>query len=181
MKEKILLIEDEESLSRAISLRLTKEGYTVYSADSLKKAAGLFSENDIKLIICDIGMPDGNGLEFCTYIRACEKYSKKSSRVTFVFLTALDTEEDMINGYTAGADDYITKPFSVTVLTMKVNSLMEKLRCGVALPHGTGEKIISSGSVKLFTEEKRIMKNDIYISILRRRNTNSCFFLCKTL
>ena len=165
MKEKILLVEDEESLSRAISLRLTREGYTVHSADSLKNAAEIFSRNEIKLIICDIGMPDGSGLEFCTGIRALEEKSETRNPVTFLFLTALDTENDMINGYAAGADDYITKPFSVTVLTMKVNSMMKKQHRETSSFCEAELQGISSGSIKLFTKEKRAMKNNRYISL----------------
>ena len=70
-------------------------------------------------MICDIGLPDGSGLDFCAWVR-------RQSNVMFLFLTALDTETDMVNGYEAGADDYITKPFSLMVLISKVNAIMKR-------------------------------------------------------
>lgn len=97
MSKEILLVEDDDSLNRAVSLKLSKEGYIVYSAASIKEARRLYYEHSVPLIICDIGLPDGSGLDFCSEIR-------KSSNVMFLFLTAMDAETDIINGYEAGAD-----------------------------------------------------------------------------
>ena len=119
MNPEILLIEDDDSLNLSVSLKLEKEGYTVQSAFSIKEAESLYRTCNISLIICDISLPDGNGLEFCSRIR-------KESRVLFLFLTALDTEENIIAGYARGADDYITKPFSLNVLVSKVNALTKR-------------------------------------------------------
>lgn len=93
--QNILLIEDEENLNRGISLKLKKEGYSVYSASTVTEGLGLFHNNKFDLVICDIGLPDGNGLDVCNIIR-------KKSDVLFLFLTALDTEVDMITGYEMG-------------------------------------------------------------------------------
>ena len=121
MAYRILLLEDEESLNRGISLKLEKEGYLVDRAHTLKEAYGLFEQNIPDLIICDVGLPDGSGLDFCVAIR-------KKSDVLFLFLTAMDTELDMITGYDAGADDYMTKPFSLMVLLSKVNAMLQRAR-----------------------------------------------------
>lgn len=88
----ILLIEDEDNLNRGISLKLQKEGYTVFSAATVAEGLNLFQANTIDLVICDIGLPDGSGLDLCASIR-------QKSDVLFLFLTALDTEVDMITGY----------------------------------------------------------------------------------
>lgn len=106
---KILLLEDDESLNRGISLKLEKEGYEVLSAVGVKQAERLLSEHEVALVISDITVEDGDGLSFCKNVR-------KKSQVHFIFLTALDQEVDIVNGYDAGADDYITKPFSLMVL-----------------------------------------------------------------
>ena len=90
----ILLIEDEDNLNRGISLKLQKEGYTVFSAATVAEGLSLFQANTIDLVICDIGLPDGSGLDLCASIR-------QKSDVLFLFLTALDTEVDMITGYPA--------------------------------------------------------------------------------
>ena len=121
----ILLLEDDENLNRGIALKLQKEGYQVFSAFQISEAEKLFDENRIDLVISDITLPDGNGLEFCRKIR-------NKSKVFVLFLTAMDSEIDMVNGYDAGADDYITKPFSLMVLVSKVQAFMRRMEgvCG---------------------------------------------------
>lgn len=118
--KQILLLEDEENLNRGISLKLEKEGYQVFSAYGIYQGMKLFQENAIDLIICDITLEDGNGLDFCREIR-------KVSSVHFIFLTALSQEIDMVLGYEAGADDYMAKPFSLTVLISKVNAIFKRM------------------------------------------------------
>ena len=93
-----MLLEDDENLNRGIALKLQKEGYQVFSAFQISEAEKLFDENRIDLVISDITLPDGNGLEFCRKIR-------NKSKVFVLFLTAMDSEIDMVNGYDAGADD----------------------------------------------------------------------------
>ena len=139
----ILLLEDDESLNRGISLKLAKEGYTVLSAAGVTKARRLFEENEIDLIISDITMDDGDGLEFCRMVR-------KASDVHFIFLTALDQEVDVVNGYDAGADDYIAKPFSLMVLISKVNALMRRIGGG-----STEEQVIGSYDIRVRFREMK--------------------------
>ena len=115
-----MLLEDDENLNRGIALKLQKEGYQVFSAFQISEAEKLFDENRIDLVISDITLPDGNGLEFCRKIR-------NKSKVFVLFLTAMDSEIDMVNGYDAGADDYITKPFSLMVLVSKVQAFMRRM------------------------------------------------------
>lgn len=158
----ILLIEDEESLNRAISLKLTKEGYTVYSAFCIREAYRLFEEHKPVLIICDITLPDGSGLDFCTQIR-------KNSNVMLLFLTAMDTEIDMINGYEAGADDYITKPFSLAVLISKVNAVMKR--------HTVSQNIICSGGITLILDENRAKKDGEYLKLTANEQKLLSYFM----
>lgn len=162
MNGKILLIEDEASLNRAVSLKLIKEGYDVYSASTIKEARDLYSVHNTDLIICDIGLPDGSGLDFCTDIR------KQDKATTFLFLTAMDTEMDMIRGYSAGANDYITKPFSLIVLVMKVNAIMERCKMdGVKTSDSEDRKkiILRSEDIELFADEKRVKKNGMSLNL----------------
>lgn len=149
--QNILLIEDEENLNRGISLKLKKEGYAVFSASTVTEGLELFHNNKVDLVICDIGLPDGNGLDVCNTIR-------KKSNVLFLFLTALDTEVDMITGYEMGADDYITKPFSMSVLISKINAILKR---AVKL-HDT---VIHSGELTFFLDEKRVTKGNTPLSI----------------
>ncbi len=115
----ILLIEDDESLNRGISFKLEREGFNVLSATYLKEAWEIFYKQDIDLIILDVGLPDGDGFEFCREIR-------KKSGVLIIFLTACVQEVDIVTGYDLGADDYITKPFSLMVLISKVKAVLRR-------------------------------------------------------
>lgn len=116
----ILLLEDDQSLNRGISFKLKKEGYKVYSAFTIAEGLQLFEEHDIQLVISDVGLPDGSGFEFCERIRS-------KSDVYILMLTALDQEIDMVTGYEMGADDYVTKPFSLMVLMSKVQAAMRRV------------------------------------------------------
>ena len=147
----ILLIEDEDNLNRGISLKLQKEGYSVLSATSVAEGMNLFQANTIDLVICDIGLPDGSGLDICASIR-------NKSDVLFLFLTALDTEVDMITGYELGADDYVTKPFSMSVLISKINAMLKRTS-------KLSENIICSGNLTFYLSEKRIKKGDNVLAI----------------
>lgn len=129
---KILLLEDDKSLNRGISLKLQKEGYEVLSAFGVTEAEEVFRTNQIDLIISDITMNDGNGLDFAREVR-------KKSDVHILFLTALDQEVDIVNGYDLGADDYITKPFSLMVLISKVNATMRRIESRQNGSEETGE------------------------------------------
>lgn len=147
----ILLLEDDESLNRGISLKLDKEGYRVLSAYTIKEAKELFEQEEIHLVISDITLPDGNGLDFGQMVR-------QKSDVYLVYLTALDQEIDIVNGYDTGADDYITKPFSVNILTSKVNALMRRL----------GEKetgSLLSEDIEVSVKEMQVKKSGTVISL----------------
>lgn len=163
MSQEILLLEDDDSLNHTVSLKLKKEGYTVRSAFTMKEALLLFRQFSPALIICDITLPDGNGLDFCSRVR-------KESDVLFLFLTALDTEEDMLAGYQQGADDYITKPFSLAALVSKVGALLK--RFPAELP-----KTIVSGNITLYPEEKRAVKDGENLALTARESSLLAFFM----
>lgn len=162
---KILLLEDDESLRRGISLKLEKEGYELLSAGGISEAERLFEENDIVLIISDIAVTDGNGLEFCREVR-------KKSRVYIIFLTALDQEVDIVNGYDAGADDYITKPFSLMVLISKVNALMRR----IDQREDTGTELVS-GAFKVCCPAMRVYRDDEEILLSKTEFKLLLYFL----
>ena len=118
--QEILLLEDDKSLNRGITFTLQKAGYSVTSAFTLAEAEEDLDKSEYALIICDITLPDGSGLDFGRKVR-------QVSDAYLIYLTALDSEIDMVNGYETGADDYITKPFSLMVLVSKVNALMRRI------------------------------------------------------
>lgn len=137
----ILLLEDEESVNRGIEFTLEKEGYRVYGARSVKEAEEIFRKKQVEMIICDVNLPDGNGLDFIRRVR-------EKSRVHIICLTALSGEFDQIIGYEAGADDYITKPFSLSVLVLKVNAYFSRQEKEV-------QDIVTSGNWKFYLLEMK--------------------------
>lgn len=163
MSQEILLLEDDDSLNHSVSLKLKKEGYTVYSAFTVKEAISIYQQKDLSLIICDITLPDGTGLDFCSRVR-------RESDILFLFLTALDREDDIMAGYRQGADDYITKPFSLPVLIVKVNALLKRF------PSEESKSIISE-SITLYPAEKRAMKNGVYLNLTAKEYSLLSFFM----
>ncbi|HIU75012.1 MAG TPA: response regulator transcription factor [Candidatus Pelethocola excrementipullorum] len=150
----ILLLEDEESLNRGITMRLEKEGYHVLSAYGASQALTLFQQNEVHLIISDINLKDGNGMCFCQEIR-------KTSGVYLIFLTALDQEIDIVSGYDMGADDYITKPFSLMVLVSKVHALMKRVS-------GSETPILSSGDIRISLHEMRVWNHGEQVQLSKK-------------
>lgn len=120
---KILIVEDDRSLNNGIALSLNT--CQCEQAYSLSEAYDLL-DHSIDLIILDINLPDGNGLDFCREIR-------KTSKIPIIFLTANDMEIDIVAGLETGADDYITKPFSLAVLRARVDAVLRRNSnvCGV--------------------------------------------------
>lgn len=136
---KILLLEDDKSLNRGISFKLKKEGFEVETAFCIEEAKNIFDNNKIDLIITDIGLPDGSGFDFCEEIR-------KISNVYIIMLTALDEEFNAVMGYEIGADDYVTKPFSLAILVSKVKAFMK--RAGNNEKEKTSENILVSEDIE---------------------------------
>ncbi len=121
----ILIIEDDRALSDGIVLSLKDDKYLLLQAHNIAAARELLKNNSISLIILDINLPDGNGLDFLREIR--EKYM-----VSIIILTANDLETDIVTGLELGADDYITKPFSLMVLRARVKLQLRKLETAVS-------------------------------------------------
>ena len=115
----ILLLEDNLELNRTICSSLQKEGYRVLNAYTYKEGQTLVSNNTIDLAILDINLPDGDGFQFC-------KWLKSRNHVSVLFLSARDLEDDVISGYELGADDYVTKPFSMKILLKKISVILSR-------------------------------------------------------
>ena len=132
----ILLVEDEESVNRGIEFTLTKEGYQMETAGTIRQAEEILKRINPKMVICDINLPDGSGLDLIREIR-------KSSMAHIICLTAMDTEMDQVIGYEAGADDYVTKPFSLSVLVLKVNAFFRRREKDTPLLIESGGMIVN--------------------------------------
>ncbi|WP_346896963.1 response regulator transcription factor [Clostridium sp. UBA7503] len=110
----ILFVEDDMGLGYALEFSLIDEGFNVVRVDTLKDARNKFSNDKFDIIILDVNLPDGNGYEFCKYIR-------KKSKIPIIFLTALDDEVNIVMGLEIGGNDYLTKPFGFRELLARIN------------------------------------------------------------
>ncbi|MCH5190124.1 MAG: response regulator transcription factor [Oscillospiraceae bacterium] len=117
---KIIVADDEQLIRRLVSDFLKKDGYTVLEAENGEEALRIFENNkDTDLLVLDIMMPQKDGWEVCREIR-------KTSNVPILLLSARSQEFDQINGFEAGADDYVTKPFSPVLLVKRVEALLKR-------------------------------------------------------
>ncbi|NLY20301.1 MAG: response regulator transcription factor [Tissierellia bacterium] len=115
----ILIIEDDISLSNGIALTLKDVDREFHQCYDISSAKEILQEKSFDLLILDINLPDGSGIELCKDIRL-------TSDTPIIFLTANDTEIDMVSGLEAGGDDYISKPFSLAVLRARVNAILRR-------------------------------------------------------
>ena len=119
-EKKILIVEDDRGLNQGITLALHAPEYRFYSAYNLKEARRIWKEERVSLIILDINLPDGSGYTFLEEIR-------RESEVPVIMLTANDLEIDQVTGFSLGADDYITKPFSLMILRARVERRLARM------------------------------------------------------
>lgn len=143
MKNHILIIEDDRILNDGIGFALEKEGYVVHRAYSLGEAQKKLGQR-MNLILLDINLPDGDGRDFF-------KNALAGQPVPVLFLTARDSEEDMLKGFGLGCDDYITKPFSIAVLVMKIGAVLKR-------SEGVSRKIYAEGELMYDFENKTLFR-----------------------
>lgn len=141
----ILLLEDDKNLNMLIAKRLEKEGYHVLQAFTIGEAEKLASCSELAMVISDVMLPDGNGMEFASRIR-------KEQGAFLIYLTAMDQEMDILSGYDGGADDYITKPFSLLILLSKVNAFMRRYQ-------EREEGVYLSDGIEVDLREMKVTKN----------------------
>ena len=123
MKEKILVLEDEIGIRSFVSINLKREGYEIIEAGSGSEAIEKITEhNDISIALLDVMLPDMSGIEVCKYIR------QKFDQVGIIMLTAKAQEEDKLEGFISGADDYMVKPFSIKELLVRVAALLRRVK-----------------------------------------------------
>ena len=142
---KVLVVDDESRMRKLVRDFLVKSNFDVLEAGDGEEALDIFyKEKDIALIILDVMMPHFSGLEVCRRVR-------EDSSVPILFITALSQEENALAGFRAGADDYITKPFSFPVLVAKAQAILRRSR-GQSL--GAGQ--LAYGSILLDTALREV-------------------------
>ncbi len=138
-----MVVEDDRALNEGIAFALRREGYLTNSAYSLREAREKLEER-MHLVLLDINLPDGDGREFLGSVLAGQP-------APVLLLTARDTEEDMLQGFRAGCDDYITKPFSMPVRLMKIAAVLKR-------SEGVSRQIYTNGELLYDFENKTLTR-----------------------
>ena len=137
--DRILIVEDEESLADSVRYNLEREGFAVTVASDGRRALERFRAEPPALVILDLMLPEVSGLDLCRAIRA-------ESDVPIIMVTAKDSEADKVTGLELGADDYVTKPFSVRELVSRVRALLR--RAGM-VAEGAKDDVLDGGPVQM--------------------------------
>ena len=166
-KGRILLVDDEEDILEFLSYNLIKEGFKIKTASNGKSALKILEKFNPDLIILDVMMPEMDGIEVCESIRKNEK----NDDVLILFLTARSEDYSELAGFSAGADDYITKPIKPRLLVSRVNAILKRKRKTkeTSSPISIGEISINKSTHKLLYSDKEIY--------LARKEFNLLYFL----
>ncbi|GBD36775.1 Phosphate regulon transcriptional regulatory protein PhoB [bacterium HR36] len=149
MATRVLLVEDEHALVEVLRYNLTREGFEVQNCGDGRQALRLAQLNPPDLIILDLMLPGMDGLEVCRLLRA----DAATARIPILMLTARSEEADQIVGLAVGADDYVTKPFSVKVLIQRLRALLR--RAGGEEAH----QVLSAHGIRLDRRTHRVTVN----------------------
>ena len=149
----ILIVDDDKDLSFIISEMLTSYSYNVTCAESVEEAFSLLREKSFSLILLDINLPDGDGFEICRELR-------KASAVPVIFASARASENDRINGFDTGGDDYLPKPYSMRELLSRVNALIRR-----AYGFSGSEKTVSFGEITVNISARSVKKDGMPVSL----------------
>ena len=119
---RLLVVEDDHLLNNTLCYNLSAAGYNVDAAMTKDVAINFCKKQQYDLIVLDVNLPDGNGFDLCEEVKACRPDT------AVIFLTANDMESDMLKGFELGADDYVTKPFPISVFRKKVSALLARIQ-----------------------------------------------------
>ena len=147
---RILVVEDEAALAESVRYNLEREGFTVTVASDGRRAIERFRTDQPALVILDLMLPEMSGLDVCRLIR-------QESDVPIIMVTAKDAEADKVTGLELGADDYVTKPFSVRELVSRVRAHLRRAAMGTALPP---DEILKGGPVEMDVARHQVLVSD---------------------
>lgn len=156
-KMEIFILEDDDAISLGLTYSLKTEGYEVTAAKTVSEAMEIIEKKRFSLYLLDLTLPDGSGYDVCKKI-------KSISDLPVIFLTAYDDEINVVTGFELGADDYITKPFRLKELLMRIKSVLRR----------TGEKetkLVKIKDLTVNTAEAKVFKNsrEIILSAMEYR------------
>ena len=167
MSHKILIIEDEPDIRKTLEYNISREGYKVVCASSLSKGKEHIYSSDFSLILLDLMLPDGSGLDLCREIKS----DKDKSSTPIIILTAKDDEVDKVVGFELGADDYVTKPFSVRELILRIKAVLKRgaeKKETLEVQRQFGELIMDIDSHEVFVNNEQIILTALEFRLLRQ-------------
>lgn len=173
MSRHLLLVEDDASLHRGIEFTLVQEGFGVTGVYNLADARSAVTgrEQAFDLIVLDVQLPDGSGFDFCAELRAAR------DATPIVFLTASDTELDVVRGLDLGGDDYITKPFRLREFLSRIHAVLRRRgpspspsasqspNIGLGPTAAADEPTLASGNLRLHAAEMRLLKDGCEVAL----------------
>ena len=155
MSNKILIIEDEPDIRKSIEYNLSREGFEILTAASLKEGKELLDKS-FSLLVLDLMLPDGSGLDLCRELKS----NQELMNIPIVILTAKDDEVDKVVGFELGADDYVTKPFSVRELILRIKAILKRggsqKNETVEIERQFGDLVIDIDSHEVFVNKEQI-------------------------
>lgn len=154
-ERRLLLVEDEQKIADTLKMGLTESGYSMEAAYDGAIGWKLFQLNPFDLVILDINLPGINGFELCKMIRS------RNSQVPVILLTALSSLNDKIEGYDAGADDYILKPFEFRELLMKIRVLLKRTMSR-SIPIDT---VLKAADLEMNLDSKEVRRGETSINL----------------
>ena len=164
---KILVIEDEPDIRKNLEYNLAREGFAVIGAASISEAESNLSMQTFNLILLDLMLPDGSGLDLCKKIKA----DSKTESIPIIILTAKDDEVDKVVGFEIGADDYVTKPFSVRELILRVKAVLKRgieKKDILEVERKFGDLRIDVDSHEVYVDDSKINLTALEFKLLRQ-------------
>lgn len=149
---RIILVEDNESIIMGLEYLLSREGFQMEAARTVKQARELLEQKDYDLVLLDIALPDGDGFDLCKRI-------KEKTRIPVIFLTAKEEENDVVRGLDMGADDYVIKPFRNRELVSRIKGVLRR--------NGKGNTLLCCGEITLDTESGVVCKGNTPIALTK--------------
>ena len=158
MKNKILVIEDEPDIRTTLEYNLRKDNFDVIGVGSLGEARTAMNSSSFSMILLDLMLPDGSGLDLCREIKG----NKELSSTPIIILTAKDDEVDKVVGFELGADDYVTKPFSVRELILRIKAILKR---GVAPKAELVEVERQFGDLTIDVDSHEVFVNSVQVTL----------------
>jgi DNA-binding response OmpR family regulator len=161
-KKKVLIVDDEEDLCEILSFNLTKAGFLADTANSAEEAY-IKLKNNYDILLLDVMMGAISGFNLAKIIR--EDFS---TEIPIIFITAKDREDDKLKGFGLGADDYISKPFSIKEVIARVNAVLNRSKVLRKERERDSSALIFSDRLRIYTQDKKVIADDKEIKLTRK-------------